>query len=433
MGTIICMPRYGATMEEGLLASWEVSEGDEVVRGQVLCVIEIEKITNEVEAEEGGIIRKIICSEGETLPCGEPLVILAGQDEDITALMAEAESGFQSKTENPTVSKDNEAAVSIETKNSKKNGKKNALPSASEFPGKIDGVKITPKALKLAEELGVDYNGIKGTGIHNTITRQDIRTSMESASGKNMIQTSSVMQPVQEKITVNAALSEAGYVKMSNIRKITARRMMESVTGSAQTSMMMDADLTDLVEAYNNKKVSYSREGIKLSYTAIIIKAVSSALVNHPNIRTVIESGDYIRTLPDINIGVAIDADYGLTVPVLTHVDCKDLSTIGRDLSELTARAKAGTLSSDDMNGGVFTVSNVGMLNVKYFTPILNLPQSAILGIGTLARQPVVIDGGLHVRWIMSLSLTYDHRIIDGAPAARFLNEIRRNLETFSL
>ncbi len=421
MGTIICMPRYGATMEEGLLASWEVSEGDKIVRGQVLCVIEIEKITNEVEAEEDGVIRKIICSEGETLPCGAALAILAGPDEDIAGLLAEAESESQGETESSPVSKDIEAAVSIKAKISKEN----VFPSASGYSGNIDGVKITPKALKLAEELGVDYSGIKGTGIHGTITRQDIRTNLESVSGKNMIQTPAVKQPVQRKITVTApASSGSGNAKMSNIRNITARRMMESVSGSAQTSIMMDADLTDLVEDYKNKKYSYAQEGIKLSYTAIILKAVSSSLVNHPIIRTIIENKDYIRTLSDINIGVAIDADYGLTVPVLGHVDCKDLSTVCRELSELTSRAKAGTLSTDDMNGGVITVSNVGMLNVKYFTPILNAPQSAILGIGTLTQQPVVINGGLHVRWIMSLSLTYDHRIIDGAPAAKFLNEV---------
>ncbi len=426
MAYIIGMPRYGATMEEGLLAGWEVSEGDEVSQGQVICVIEIEKITNEVEAEEDGVIRKIICQEGDTLPCGAPLAILAGADEDITGLLSEADSGSQGVSESIAEGEDNSAAsVPAETKIIKKNDS----PSVSGFPGEVDGVKITPKALKLAEELGVDYSGIKGTGIHGAITRQDIRTNLESASGKNMIQTRAEKQPVQEKIAVTvSASSGSGNAKMSNIRKITARRMMESVSGSAQTSMMMDADLTDLVEAYKNKKGSYFREGIKLSYTAIILKAVSSALVNHPIIRTVIERDDYIRTLSDINVGVAIDADYGLTVPVLEHVDYKDLSTVCQELSELTSRAKAGTLSSDDMNGGVITVSNVGMLNVKYFTPILNAPQSAILGIGTLTQQPVVINGGFHVRWIMSLSLTYDHRIIDGAPAAKFLNEVCRNL-----
>jgi len=205
---------------------------------------------------------------------------------------------------------------------------------------------------------------------------------------------------------------------------------MESLSGSAQTTIMMDVDLTSLVDDYKQYKPEFKGAGIKLSYTAIIIKAMGIALVNHPVIRTVVSGEDRIRTLEDIDISVAVDADYGLTVPVIRNVDRKSLKMICSDLAGIVSRAKAGTLSQGEMSGGCAAISNVGMLNVKYFTPILNSPQSAIIGVGTLNQQPVILEGGLHFRWILSLSLTYDHRIVDGAPAARFLNEVREILES---
>ena len=424
MGVIITMPRYGANMDEGTLASWAVTEGDAVSAGQVLCEIEIEKLSNELEAPEAGVIRKILCLEGETLPCGAPIAVLAEAEEDIRLLLAgvsgsdkiEIENGQEDTESSPEETEQNQSA-SV-TAASEKAG------NESVFPGEVLGMRITPKALKLAGEMGFDYRGIKGTGILGAITREDIRTAAE--------------ETVPGKVMVNASMTAAkapssdtsAGARMNTIRKITAQKMMESLNSSAQTTIMMDADLTEMVGLYSRNKAIYASEGVKLSYTAIILKVVSEALVNHPIIRTIVEREEYIRTLSNIDIGIAVDADYGLIVPVIRNVDRKDLSTVCRDLAEAAARAKAGTLSPEEVRGGAFTISNVGMLNVKYFTPILNTSQSAILGIGCLTQQPVIIDNGLHIRWIISLSLTYDHRIVDGAPAAKFLNEVRSKLES---
>ncbi|MBI9104196.1 MAG: 2-oxo acid dehydrogenase subunit E2 [Spirochaetales bacterium] len=471
MGILITMPRYGANMDEGLLASWAVQEGDTVSLGQVICEIEIEKLTNEMEAPEAGVIRKILCDAGETLPCGAPLAVLAGADEDISGLLAQAGisagNGPNEEPVSPSDKAGRPASVPAATAGASAAGKTAGTAaggtSGSGFPGEISGIRITPKALKLAEEMGVDYRGIRGTGILGAVTREDIRAQAGKAPavqpGASVnAGAAATISPAKAPASVPAQTGTSGVAevrqtgagnaagvavvvpvgpsagaRMTGIRKVTARRMMESLSGSAQTSIMMDADLTDLVAAYGRTRGIYSSQGIKLSYTAILLKATSRALSNHPIIRTIIEGEDTIRTLPDIDIALAVDADYGLTVPVIRHLDRKDLKTICRELSDTVSRAKAGTLSPDDMSGGAMTISNVGMMNVKYFTPILNSPQSAILGAGTLAQQPVVIGGGLHIRWILSLSLTYDHRIVDGAPAARFLNEIRGILESASV
>jgi pyruvate dehydrogenase E2 component (dihydrolipoamide acetyltransferase) len=404
VAVLLRMPRYGANMEEGTLATWLVAEGDAVSAGDVLCEIEIEKLSNELEAPEDGVLRAILCPQGETLPCGAPLAVLAGGDEDISALLTDLPAGAVDSGD---------------------------LPAS--------GLRITPKALVLAEELNIDYRSIAGTGILGAITREDIRAWMGGKASAKAVDTkksdelskpgelskpAEASEPAGAANAVKPSGSRIG-ARMSTIRKVTARRMMESLSGSAQSTIMMDADITDLVKAYTNVKPAYAAEGIKLSWTAIILKAAAETLRRHPGIRTIIERDEILTTLSDIDIGVAVDVDYGLVVPVLRKLDTKPLQTICRELAVTVDRAKAGSLGPEESSGGCFSITNVGMLNVKYFTPILNAPQSAILGIGTLTEEPRILDGGLHFRWIASLSMTYDHRIVDGAPAARFLNDLR--------
>jgi pyruvate dehydrogenase E2 component (dihydrolipoamide acetyltransferase) len=397
MAVIVEMPRYGGTMEEGTIAGWMLSEGESVEKGQVICEIEIEKLTNELEAPVSGVLRKIACPEGESRKCGEPIAVIAAADEDISSV------GSGSAEAVPAL-----AAESA------------AVPASGPAPAPVSGdVKITPKAKKLAEEMGVDYSSVRGTGIHGMITREDIRLAAGSgtaAAAEGM----SAPEPEHKPVYASAE-----GVKMGSVRKVTSRRMMESMHSSAQTSIFMDADITDLVGRYGKARSVYEAEGYKLSYTAIVLKAVSRALAANPVIRTVMTGPDTIATLSEHNIGIAVDADYGLTVPVMKQVDRRDLKSVCRELTVLADKAKAGTLNTDDMSGGTFTISNVGMFGVKYFTPILNTPESAILGVGALTQEAKIVDGGFQARWILTLSLTYDHRIVDGAPAARFLGDLR--------
>jgi pyruvate dehydrogenase E2 component (dihydrolipoamide acetyltransferase) len=417
MATIVEMPRYGANMEEGTVAGWNVSEGDTVEKGQIICEIEIEKLTNELEAPAAGVVRKILCPEGESRACGEAIAVIAGTEEDISALTGEGDVQVSSEPPSP---------------------EKSEAETVDASPARPAGeAKITPKARKLAEEIGIDFQSVKGTGIHGMITRQDIRGWAESGAAKPSVraQSRAGTSAGSSALATETAAAASGYrqvyaagegAKMSGIRKVTSRRMMESMMGSAQTSIFMDADISELVESYKRAKVLYEKEGARLSYSAIMLKAAAKALEAHPIIRTVMTGPETITTLEEINIGIAVDGDGGLTVPVLKKVNQLELKEVCRELTRLADRAKTGTLVADEMSGGSFTVSNVGMYGVKYFTPILNAPESAILGVGTLTQEPKIVDGGIQARWILALSLTYDHRIVDGAPAARFLGDLRR-------
>lgn len=405
------MPRYGANMEEGMVASWLVSEGDEVKQGDVICEIEIEKLTNEMESPAEGVVRKIVCPEGEIRACGELIAVIAGAEENISALLSGEEA--------PSSAAEPAAAESISTAPAA--GPPVATTSVLTTHANSGDVKITPKALKLAEEEGIDYSGIRGNGIHGAITRKDIRDYIASGG---VARPKTVEGPVRAAAEgVSQQSGGLGGAKMSTVRKVTARRMMESIHSTAQLSICMDADVTNLVRFYEREKPRFKEQGVKLSYTALILKALAGALELHPKIRTIVDAADSLKTLETIDIGIAIDAEYGLIVPVLREVDKKDLKAICKELARIVDRTQAGSLTPDEMSGGCITVSNVGMMGVKYFTPILNTPESAILGIGTLEEEPRIIDGGFHARWILHLSLTYDHRVIDGAPAARFMQD----------
>jgi pyruvate dehydrogenase E2 component (dihydrolipoamide acetyltransferase) len=385
MGILVKMPRYGANMEEGTVGRWLAAEGDEVAAGQIICEIEIEKLTNDFEAPEDGVLRKILCDEGDARPCGDPIAVIAAADEDISALLAEAEGA-------------GEARPAFE---------KEAAGGTASRAAAGSGMSITPKALKLAEEKGVDYSGIRGTGIHGAVTRQDIKDFI-AAGG--------------------TAAAAGGSVPMSAARRVTAEYMMRSLSKSAQATIAVDADVTDLVGRYRLKKPEYEEKNIKLSYTAVLVKAIAAALVDHPVIRTAAEEGSTLRTAEEINIGIGVDAEYGLVVPVIRHADRKELPELCTELQRLGDKARSGDLRPEDMKGGVVSLSNLGMFGVRYSTPILNPGESAIVGAGTLTQQPVILDGGIHTRWIISLSMTFDHRVIDGAPAARFLQSLVKHM-----
>ena len=215
---------------------------------------------------------------------------------------------------------------------------------------------------------------------------------------------------------------------MSAVRRATARTMMKSVSETAQTSIMMDARVDELVQGYSEQKEEFAAEGIKLSYTAVAVKAAAAALVEHPEIRTIQAGDEQIKTLTAIDIGVAVDSGQGLMVPVLRGCDTKDLETVCRELAALVDRSKAGSLGGNDFGGAALSLSNVGMYGVRYFTPILNPPESAIIGLGTLQQEALIRDGGIFAAWVWALNMTYDHRLIDGAPAARFLTAFRDSL-----
>lgn len=405
MVTNVVMPKFGLSMEEGTINSWLVNEGDKVIKDQELAEISSEKLTNMALAPVEGVIKKIIAEADSTLPCGEIIAIIADENEDISDIVPEK--------------KEAEAAAE-------------AVPDTSlkVEPVKKDlsGINITPRAKKIAEEKGIDYSGISGTGIGGAITIEDIKKCIKEGSNGIKAEVKpeekvEVKPEVNNNIINKPVAAEKGR-KMSQMQRTIAKKMFESMSTTAQTTISRDVDVTELVNWYNSSKLNYKNKGYKLSYTAILIKVIASVLEKHPQLRTRIIGDNELLTVNDMNIGVAVDIEDGLVVPVIKSANAKSLETICSELVDLTQKAKQNKLSYDEITGGTLTITNLGMFDIKYFTPVLNMPESAILGVGAITEQPMIKNGGIFVRSIMNFSLTHDHRVIEGAPAARFLKDI---------
>lgn len=443
MVTKVIMPKFGLSMETGVLGSWLVEEGDSVTKGSALAEITTDKITNTCEAPKDGILRKILLPEGEEAACGEAIAVLADTaDEDISA-----ECGG-SQSEGGAFADSAEQAA-----------------AASPVPEKAApaDIKITPRAKKVAEEQGLEYSHIQGTGLLGAITISDLkkhgipRKDIAGAASVSAAPASaSVPASASGLASASAPASASGpstasapaaapkavfdtrpcegedvIVKMSTMETAIAKAMQNSLLTTAQATIATEAEITELVRVYKQLKGKYTNAGVKLSYTAMLIKAVAMALENHKALRSTMADENHIKISSRIHIGVAVDVPGGLIVPVIRDANMKDLRTICLELSDLTQRAKDNKLTSDQLGGATITITNLGMFGITYFTPVLNVPESAILGVGAIIEKLMVKDGGFYPASVMNFSLTHDHRIVNGAPAARFLKEVTASLQDF--
>ena len=443
MVTKVIMPKFGLSMETGVLGSWLVEEGDSVTKGSALAEITTDKITNTCEAPKDGILRKILLPEGEEAACGEAIAVLADTaDEDISAECG----GGQSEGGAFADSAEQAAA-------------------ASPVPEKAASadIKITPRAKKVAEEQGLEYSHIQGTGLLGAITISDLKkhgiprkdpagaASVSAAPASASVPASAsapasasglASASVPASASAPAAVPKAVFdtrpcegedviVKMSTMETAIAKAMQNSLLTTAQATIATEAEITELVRVYKQLKGKYTNAGVKLSYTAMLIKAVAMALENHKALRSTMADETHIKISSRIHIGVAVDIPGGLIVPVIRDANMKDLRTICLELSDLTQRAKDNKLTSDQLGGATITITNLGMFGITYFTPVLNVPESAILGVGAIIEKLMVKDGGFYPASVMNFSLTHDHRIVNGAPAARFLKEVTASLQDF--
>ena len=437
MVTKVIMPKFGLSMETGVLGSWLVEEGASVTKGSALAEITTDKITNTCEAPKDGILRKILLPEGEEAACGEAIAVLADTaDEDISAecVGSQSEGGaFADSAEQAA------AASPVPEK---------AAPA---------DIKITPRAKKVAEEQGLEYSHIQGTGLLGAITISDLKkhgiprkdiagaASVSAAPASASVPASSsapASASGPSTASAPAAAPKAVFdtrpcegedviVKMSTMETAIAKAMQNSLQTTAQATIATEAEITELVRVYKQLKGKYTNAGVKLSYTAMLIKAVAMALENHKALRSTMADENHIKISSRIHIGVAVDIPGGLIVPVIRDANMKDLRTICLELSDLTQRAKDNKLTSDQLGGATITITNLGMFGITYFTPVLNVPESAILGVGAIIEKLMVKDGGFYPASVMNFSLTHDHRIVNGAPAARFLKEVTASLQDF--
>lgn len=390
MATFFAMPKLGMNMTEGHIVNWLAREGDKVKAGEAILEIETDKATNEVEAPANGVLAKIIHEEGEDVPCNSVIAVILEEGEE----MPEAIPSMIGEEVAP------KARVMV-----KAEGEKTA-PSGSDS-GSASGQRIrtSPSARKLAEELGVNIAAVIPGG--SQIKREDVQRAYDMVKGGRAVSSADVDRK-----------------PFTGIRKKIADLMVKSVHTTARVALNITADAEALTAVH--KKLE-SNAG-KLSYNVLIAKAAAQALEKYPYMNSRLE-GDEIWEMKGINIGVAVNTDRGLLVPVLKDVDKKSLEELQEEFSDMAERTLSGRSKPDDLEGGTFTITNLGAQEIESFTPVINLPECAILAVGTILQKPAVKDGKVVIKNQMELTLVFDHRLVDGAPAAAFLQELKHIIE----
>jgi len=391
MATVVVMPRLGLTMTEGSIESWLKSEGERVEKGEPLVVIMTEKVTYEYEAPASGIVRAILHREGEVVPVAKPIAVIAANEEempDIEALEEEVKVA--------------EEVLPIPER---------AVPP----PARRGRILASPLARKIAREEGVDLAIIEGTGPGGRIVKEDVmRAVRESGEGPDL----AARKPLRGRL-----------IPMKGIRRVIAQRMSESTRTIPHFFLSVEADMTATVQLRERLLGEVEKKaGVRLSITDILVRVAARALRDHPIINSRIE-GEGIRLVEEVNIGVAMAVEDGLIVPVLHGADRKSITEIALALRDLTEKARSGKLAVDEVTGGTFTLSNLGMFGIDTFNAIINPPQCSILGVGRTVEKPVAEGGRVGIKPIAWLTLSSDHRIVDGATAAKFLGRVRELLE----
>jgi pyruvate dehydrogenase E2 component (dihydrolipoamide acetyltransferase) len=413
MAVAVIMPKTGMSQETGTIVKWLLKEGDQVEKGQPLLEVMNDKVNMEVEAPASGVLQGIRAFPNDVIPVTQVIAYIAQPGEELPADQVVSPPAVERTPQRTTPAA--EPAVSTPA----------AVPSARDgvpAPSVRDGVPAgrstrtgaapsvpprerlaaTPTARRVAKEHGLDLAGIPGTGPGGVITKADVLQASESTMR-----------------TAAAAVSpEVHSIPLAGRRRIIAERMQQSMQQAPHIALTIEVDMSQAETA---------RHGA--SYTALLVSVVACALRKHPVLNSTLR-GDQIVLLDEVNIGVAIATDEGLIVPVVKNADRKALQLLDAEIKYLTERARSGKLTLDEVSGGTFTISNLGMFGIPQFRAIINPPEAAILAVGSIVKRPVVIDDGLHIRPIMALTASADHRILDGVVVAGFLHEIKTTLET---
>ena len=429
MATKVIMPKQGLQMTEGTILQWFKKEGDSVTEGDMLFEMETDKLTIEIDAPASGVMLKIFNSEGDVVPITETIAVIGGKGEDISEIIAEKKGAKPP----PQPSGENEAVSAAAP-----------IPSAATSEVRDTERKFaSPRAKMRAEEKGLNVESITGSGPDGLVIERDVLSAQTvSAAATPLAKRIAQQQGVDlskvdgsgprgkiysrdlAKGSPGQSADSITRKPLKGMRKIIAERMRSSLDTAAQATHNVDVDMTEAVRLRSMLKEA----GIKVSYNDIILKTAAAALEQMPALNCSLQ-GDEILSFRDVNIGMAVALEDGLIVPVMKDVAFKNLERINAESRELGEKAKSGNLTPDELNGAVFTVSNLGMYGLDRFTAIINEPESGILAVGAIKDKPVVVNKQLEVRPVCSLTLTYDHRVIDGAPAAEFLMLIKSILE----
>ncbi len=415
MASEVKLPRLGQGMESGTIVRWLKTEGEAVAKGEPLYELDTDKVTQEVEADSEGVLLKIVIPDGE-VDVGTTVAIIGAQDEDVSALLADAQGG-NGGAPAPTAPAPSPAPA--ETPTEQEQGAQPAdTPSdtgsrAAEVPrGEDERVKASPLARRIARERGVDLTAIVGTGPEGRVIAEDVEKAAVAPAAAPA-----------------AAAAAPGFevVELTSTRKTIARRLTEAWQAPV-FQLTVTADATELV-ATRQRMVELLREGeTKPTVSDVLTRVVASALVRHRPVNANFVEGR-IHRFASANVGLAVAAPSGLVVPVIRDADRKSVLQIAADRADVVARARAGKLQLVDLEGGTFTISNLGMYGIEQFVAVLNPPQVAILAVGSIEDRATAVGGELAIVPTMTMTLTCDHRAIDGSEGAEFLRDVKAYVE----
>ncbi|ARC27964.1 MULTISPECIES: dihydrolipoamide acetyltransferase family protein [Bacillus] len=393
MAVEVVMPKLGMAMKEGIITSWNIKAGDNVAKGELIASINSEKIETEIEAPADGTVLDITVSEDEGVPPGTVICYIGKPNEQVSV--------------NETVNATEESIPKVEPQNVQ-----HPEPYAEER-SKKQRIKISPVAKKMATVENLEISTLIGTGPGGRITKAD------------------VLKVLEEKVAIPEMFvkEESKVIPITGMRKTIANRMQVSLQNSAQLTLTMKVDVTDLVALHKEiAEVVQKRYDNKLTITDLVARAVVLALQEHKEMNSAYID-DAIHQFEHVHLGMAVALENGLVVPAIRFANNLSLVELSKEIKNVAQKARAGSLNSDNMQGTTFTISNLGSFGIEYFTPVLNTPETGILGVGAIEHVPVYKGKKIKKGSMLPLSLTFDHRVLDGAPAAAFLRTIKQYLE----
>lgn len=443
MSIEITMPRLSDTMEQGTIIRWMVKEGDSVSAGDAIADIETDKATMEMQVYDDGTIAKIIIAEGQTVEVGTIIALVAEEDEELSdvaasAPTAKATSQSSSREEDVVTPTPASTPVAIESEPAA------SLQTQAEIAAPSSGngrTRISPVARRLAEDHGIDAASLQGSGPAGRIVKRDVLRAVEAGvetaaaiapAAKAVVPTTPVSMAMETQIIEIPTILEDRTVPLSNMRQIIAKRLVESKTTIPHYQVTVVFDMDPLLDLRKTLNEQLADQGVKLSVNDFLVRCCALAMYEHHEFNAS-WGGDHIHIHGQVNIGVAIslpaERGGGLVVATIYNADQKSLRAISADTKALAEKARTRGLTVDEMSNATFTISNLGMFGVEHFTAIINPPNSAILAVGAALQKPVVRDGVLTVGYEMSATLSLDHRVIDGATAAKLLQTLKKVIE----
>ena len=447
MASEIVLPQWGMEMQDGTIVRWLKQEGDTVAEGEPIVEVETAKLQTELESTASGVLSRIVAQEGEIVPIRGVLCVIAEPGEEVAPSAAPAAPACASSAPATTQSapaangagngrlsvqvvpaarrlaRDNNVDLATVI-GSGPNGRillpdvENAIRQAAQPQPEAGRVPVVPAARRLARENDIDLAAVTGSGPQGRILIEDVEAAIAARSAPAV-----APEPAAD-----------GVVPLTGIRGAVATRMLQSIQSTAQVTLTTEAIVTDAMQLRRGLSRHHAEEaGGNIGPLPVVVKAVAEALKRHPRMNAIETTGAdgtaQVQMLTEINIGLAVALDEGLVTPVIRNVDGKSLAQLAAENRDLAARTREGRTRPEEISGGTFTITNLGANDIDGFTPIINPPQVGILGVGRVAEKPVIVNGEIAKGETMYLSLTFDHRVIDGAPAAAFLQTVKGLLE----